>query len=292
MTLYNPSQPMPAQVLHDLVTVRECWGAHWNFPFGNSTLGEFNAELMPPVYNGYTFRVFFYTSKDTDEAGIQIHYSDRWYVKVAVTKGEARTYYSDDKHKHQTVSFNEVVKPGGYYSVGIRVTNNDKLQAIFNDKIGDEHSMGDSINKWRTSYKMNIYRGDHIILSIHISDEARLGQFPPTGFEKGLNLWQFPARNGSTTAVLYMCVDPSRTMLVGVRGTLFYGVEVAKIEAGQHFRVLFRNLPSHFTVASDFNNVPQRLPIDPDLKVDRLRDYLSPLGSDGCCIKVVIQDCL
>ncbi|KAL1469516.1 hypothetical protein MTO96_025002 [Rhipicephalus appendiculatus] len=110
--------------------------------------------------------------------------------------------------------------------------------------------------------------------------------------DTGVNLWQLPAGNGSTTYVEYMCKDPNKTQFVGVRGSFFYGYQGINIKAGQLFRVFFRNLPSYFTLQSSFDQVPRVLKLDPDVHVDRPKDYLAPVCTNASCIKLVQQDCL
>ncbi|XP_075550622.1 uncharacterized protein LOC142584353 [Dermacentor variabilis] len=203
---FDPHQGMPENMLSYRLKVLGSNGYHLYYPYGRklATPSEYlTGTLREPLYDGWTFRVFFYAHALGTETELKLTWesvdSSRWFIRIWVnSKGEIATSGNDTSGDFSAPMGLQPVREGEFYTLAIRYEETSLFRVLLNAQQGSgqadkKRNMGDKqvVNKWH----FKIRPGSHYLLAVDISDE--LGKFPKDGLKREYYHDAFPMDIGS-----------------------------------------------------------------------------------------------
>ncbi|XP_054922490.1 uncharacterized protein [Dermacentor andersoni] len=203
---FDPHQGMPESMLRYRLKLLQNNGYHLYYPYGRKlpTPSEYlTGTLREPLYDGWTFRVFFCAHALSHETELKITWesadSSSWFIRIWVnTKGEVATSGHDTTGNFSAPMGVQPVQNGDYYTLAIRYEGSSLFRVLFNADQGSgqadkKRDMQDiqTADKWH----FKISPGSHYLLAVDISDE--LGKFPQDGLKQEYYHNAFPMDIGS-----------------------------------------------------------------------------------------------
>ncbi|XP_065305389.1 uncharacterized protein [Dermacentor albipictus] len=184
---YDPHKAMPTDFFHDFLRITRKNGYHCVFPFGWKLADKnayINDTLRPPLYDGWTFRVFFYAIDPIQsDTAVQVGWNSVNPSKYVI-RAEARggrpsvTGKTGAGNIHDQLVTNNI-KQGEYFSLAIQIDGLPHIfRGVYNNLAGKNHDMDSISNVTKWHYK--ITPSLNIVTSIHVYDNKG-NEFPDTG---------------------------------------------------------------------------------------------------------------
>ncbi|XP_054928673.1 uncharacterized protein [Dermacentor andersoni] len=279
---YDPHKPMSPDFLNYFLRITRKNGYHCVIPYGWKLADKaayIHDTLRPPLYDGWTFRVFFYAMDPVQsDTAVQVAWNDidpSYYVIRAVAQGgrPSVTGYTHNADISDQFVANDI-KQGEYFSLAIQIDGeHHNFRGLFNDLKGNTHSMSSISNVTKWHYK--ITPSLNVITSIHVYDNLATA-FPEFGLGEEFLLQPvrlgvgsygiFDLKYGSGSGDLTIAFNDENQ-----RRSHHY--DSAKLTPGEIFTVYIRNTPVGWLIYPSFQATP-------DLLVHEFYDSLiSPIFS-------------
>ncbi|XP_077492177.1 uncharacterized protein LOC144103290 [Amblyomma americanum] len=197
MTASGPLANMPDDMLQYRLDIVDFNGFHLNYPYGRTLTRPIGAQLKPPLYQGLTFRVFFYATQSSTTTVKLVRGSlteTKWFLQIIVTPDSVR-YQGALASGPQSIKFitSARVKTPGFYSSAIEMDVHN-IRAKYNNIPSEDFNMGNI--KEDDHWFFSIDGGSHIIVSIHASGEQG-DNLPANKLGTQYFLDKFPLKVGS-----------------------------------------------------------------------------------------------
>ncbi|XP_075556669.1 uncharacterized protein LOC142588737 [Dermacentor variabilis] len=279
---YDPHEPMSSDFLNYFLDITRKNGYHCVFPYGWKLADKdayINSTLRPPLYDGWTFRVFFYCVDPLQsDTVVQVGWASinpSYYVIRAEARGgrpSVSGYTHNADISDQFVTNN--IKQGDYFSLAIQIDGElHNFRGLYDNFKGKTHSMSSisTITKWH--YK--ITPSMNIITSIHVYDDLGTA-FPSSGLGEEFLLHTVPLGVGSYGIFSLRYGSGSGDLTIAFNdenNRKSHHYDSAKLRPGEIFKVYIRNTPVGWLIYPDFQATP-------DLIIHEVYDgIISPIFS-------------
>lgn len=259
---YDPHHSWFLPALAQFLKIRDNRGFHRIYKYGYVQPNNYEIALPDNIYNGWTARIFVYRTTKQPLVAMHIIASSSSYCKTEVYKGQGdvKTSQAGVGTPARVEDLGVTVKPGDVYSLGIRVKNDKFLVSVANTAASKAVELMALTPK---SDKFNIWSGEDVILSLHLSEEEGNEYSPPR--PRTFNLPKLFQPPGSTFLCTLESRLPSEDTKIGIdsEGDIYsakwinYGKNV--VPKNQQYFVYIRNLPDHWSVITSFNIEPKTL---------------------------------
>lgn len=274
MSTFDPSQPMPLDLIAYKAQIEKNRGLHVNFPRGivypkppgDSIWQGFS--IPSPIYIGFTLRGFFYAPpattvasefrvKSTDKvSGRDLYASARVTGKLLYFDFSGAGYFEGDQKQDAEIDAT------GYYSVGIRIKNYEYLAIHFRDKETSSINQREILN---AAWEFQIRGSSHHLLSLHLSDEFGLSNtnFPDKHLGSSYNI-PFPTLGvGSYSVQECFVTDPSKRATLYIKlfqstsGAIYY--YLTNVKPKEIITFYIRSSREDWLVTTTFDSTVKRI---------------------------------
>lgn len=280
MSAFTPHAPMPLEMLAYKAQIEKNKGLHVNFPYGiiyPPQPGDDNWKkfgIPSPLYIGLTIRGFFYAperSTKTSEFRMQSkhRYIGDLYSSARITESTLYFDYSGSGYSRDSLKIDTVkINIPGYYSVAIRIHEQEQLAMHFNEQRIDSIYQREL---YELSWEVRMTGSVHVLLSLHLSDEigGADSRIPNDNLGSSYNI-HFPALGVGSYCVLDCLVtDPRKQAILYIQqyeeeqgtskkfGAIHYNF--TGVAQNQTITFYIRSSSSYWLVATSFDSTPKRI---------------------------------
>lgn len=189
MSIFQPREPMPVEMMELRNRVLQNRGLHLNFPYGTILRDAKQSQLLwhnvlpKPRYEGCTIRGFFYAAEPSGHLrhdGTAFRYSFytwRFYF-CGLSLRNGRVHFVCTRLGDESELTTHRVAVNQYYTFAVRLKSDQKVSAMVGEEeVGTETLFDIETRDWR----IRIGPFVHPLLSLHISDElVNNSKFPST----------------------------------------------------------------------------------------------------------------
>ncbi|XP_065305397.1 uncharacterized protein [Dermacentor albipictus] len=289
---YNPHQAISHDFLSYFRRVTRKNGYHCVFPYGWKLADKaayIHDTLREPLYDGWTFRVFFCAMDPVQsDAAVQIGWDDvdpsKYVIRAEVRGGRPSVtgYTHNADISDQFVTNN--IKQGDYFSLAIQIDGeHHNFRGLFDDLKGKAHDMSSISNVTKWHYK--ITPSSNIITSIHVYDNLATA-FPDNGLGEEFLLNPVPLGVGSYGIFNLKYGSGSGDLTIAFNdgnNRKSHHYVSAKLITGEIFSVYIRNTPAGWLIYTSFQATP-------DLVVrEAYHNLISPIFSPAGILSINME---
>ncbi|XP_054928680.1 uncharacterized protein [Dermacentor andersoni] len=288
---YDPHKGMSTGMLEYYLGITRKNGYHCVLPYGIKfeKYGTFmKGKVTPPLYNGLTFRVFFYIQqgRTTSEVILALNSPDSqvFYTASAVGKGTGTCDGYTANGVHIFCYMFADYDAGDYLSVGIQVEGaGNILKGSLNGSYGKKYTMA-KISDIKTWY-FKIVPNNNIATSIHVYDEPGK-DFPTDGLGSEYFLESINLSVGSY-GIFHVLYGAGSGEL-----TIAFNDEYSKkshyyastgLSPGDLFTVYIRNTPTGWLLHPSFQATADLV------QRDKYHDLISPIFTPASIIRTYLE---